>query len=176
VARARSDGGLDTRITSIDPFPRAEVDALCDEVIRRPFETADLSVLSGLEPNDIVFFDGSHRSFMNSDATVFFLEVLPALPPGIVVGIHDILLPWDYPPEWGPRYYSEQYLLAAGLIAEDPKLLPILPCHYIATTPELDASLAPLWEDRRLQAVDRRGFAFWLVTGPARDFPAASAL
>jgi hypothetical protein len=30
------------------------------------------------------------------------------------VHLHDIFLPWDYPEEWRGRYYSEQYLLAAG--------------------------------------------------------------
>ena len=48
----------------------------------------------------MVFFDGSHRTFMNSDATVFFLEVLPTLPAGTLVGIHDIYLPDDYPADW----------------------------------------------------------------------------
>jgi hypothetical protein len=32
-----------------------------------------LAKSSELEPGDIVFFDGSHRSFTNSDANVFFL-------------------------------------------------------------------------------------------------------
>jgi hypothetical protein len=109
-----------------------------------------------------VFFDGSHRAFMNSDATVFFLEILPALPAGVIVGIHDILLPWDYPPEWAPRYYSEQYLLAAALLARDPRLRTLLPCHHVATTADLAGRLAPLWDDARLRGTDPRGFAFWL--------------
>lgn len=174
VARARRDGGLATRITSIDPHPRAEVDRLCDAVVRRPFESADLGVFSTLQEDDVVFFDGSHRAFMNSDATVFFLDVVPALPPGVVVGVHDILLPWDYPPEWGDRYYSEQYLLAVALLAGDAQIRPLLPCHHVSTTPELAGVLAPLWDDPRLAGVDPRGFAFWFVTG--RDFSPAPPL
>ena len=64
---------------------------------------------------------------MNSDATVFFLEILPRLPGGVLVGIHDVFLPYDYPRDYADRYYSEQYLLAAHLIAGNPALEPVLP-------------------------------------------------
>ena len=168
VARARRDGGLATHITSIDPFPRAEIDALCDRVVRAPLERADLDAFAGLGPGDVVFFDGSHRAFMNSDVTVFFLEVLPQLPPGVVVGVHDILLPWDYPPDWGSRYYSEQYLLAVALLAGDPQVQTLLPCHHVSVTPALHGILGDLWGDPRLDGVDPRGYAFWFQTG--RDF------
>ena len=53
---------------------------------------------------------------MNTDATVFFLDVLPRLPEGVLVGIDDVFLPWDYPPTWTERVYGEQYLLAALLL------------------------------------------------------------
>lgn len=164
VARAKADGNLSTNITSIDPYPRSEIDELCDSVLRQPLETVDRKLFSSLEPGDMVFFDGSHRAFMNSDVTVFFLDVLPELPPGVLVGIHDILLPWDYPPEWAGRFYSEQYLLAAGLLAGDPQIQPVLPCHYIATTPALASTLDPLWDSPHFEGVDRRGFAFWFLT------------
>jgi Methyltransferase domain len=165
VARARRDGGLATHITSIDPHPRAEIDRLCDRIIREPMELAGTGAFGELIAGDVVFFDGSHRAFMNSDATVFFLEILPALPAGVIVGIHDILLPWDYPPDWGPRYYSEQYLLAVALLAGDPRLRTLLPCHHVSTTDALAQRLAPLWDDPRLRGVDPRGFAFWLEVG-----------
>jgi len=163
VARARRDGRLDTQITSIDPHPRAEIDELCDEVIRAPLESVDLAVFDAVEAGDIVFFDGSHRAFMNSDAVVFFLEILPSLPAGVLVGVHDILLPWDYPPQWGPRYYSEQYLLGCYLLAEGAAITPVLPCHYIGLDPSLNQILGPLWSDERMRGVDPRGFTFWLT-------------
>jgi predicted O-methyltransferase YrrM len=164
AARARRDGGLSTRIISIDPAPRAEVDELCDEAVRAPLERADLSVFDSIEPGDVVFFDGSHRAFMNSDAVVFFLEVLPELPEGVLVGVHDILLPWDYPPHWAARYYSEQYLLACYLLAEGRRLEPVLPCHYVSLDAELSSILAPLWEDPRFRGRSRPSYAFWLQT------------
>src|SRR2546423_1868209 len=47
--KAIKDHNLETRILSIDPSPRAEVDALCDVVIRQPLEEIDLSIFSRLE-------------------------------------------------------------------------------------------------------------------------------
>jgi SAM-dependent methyltransferase len=164
AARAKRDGGLPTSIVSIDPSPRAEVDALCDAVIRQPLEMVDLAVFDGLSGGDIVFVDGSHRTFMNSDATVFFLEVLPRLAPGVLVGIHDIELPDDYRPEFRERFYSEQYLLAAYLLAEGSLIEPVLPCAYVSRHRELSEVLAELWGDVRLKGIETQGETFWLRT------------
>ena len=127
--------GLPTTITSIDPHPRAEIDQLCDRVIRSPLETVDLAIFDELGAGDILFFDGSHRVFTDSDVTVFFLEVWPRIRPGVLIHIHDIFWPDDYPPEWGRRYYSEQYLLGALMMAG--KVKPVFPTHYISTDPDL---------------------------------------
>jgi hypothetical protein len=122
---------LQTRITSIDPTPRANVAAIVDDIIVRPLEDVDVRLFDELGEGDMLFFDGSHRSFMNSDVTVFFLEILPRLRPGVLVGIHDICLPLDYPPAYAPHFYSEQYLLATYLLGgasrmENLHYLPIL--------------------------------------------------
>ena len=77
--KAKKDLGLDMQIVSIDPFPRAEIDHLADQVIRTPFENLDNAFLKDLDENDVLFVDNSHRVFPNSDATVFFMEVLPEL-------------------------------------------------------------------------------------------------
>lgn len=161
AARAKRDGGLSTRIVSIDPHPRAEIDQLCDLVIRAPFESAELGVFSPLDRGDIVFFDGSHRVFMNSDTTAFFLDVLPALRPGVLVGIHDIFLPEDYPREFASRWYSEQYLLAAYLLAPAGWLRPVLASYACRDSP-LVAQIDAIWRRQHLPAVGQDGVAFWL--------------
>jgi hypothetical protein len=114
--RAIEDFGLRTRIVSIDPDPRDEVDDLCDEVIRRRLDEVDIALFDRLTSGDVILLDGSHVALMNSDATVFFLEVLPRLPAGVLVAVDDVFLPWDYPPTWNRRIYGEQYLLAAYLL------------------------------------------------------------
>ena len=156
AARARRDGALETRIVSIDPEPRAEVDELCDRVLRAPLETADTSVFGELADGDVLFVDGSHRVFMNSDATVFFLEVLPQLAAGVLVGVHDVFLPYDYPHDFADRYYSEQYLVAAHLLAGNPALETVLPAYYASRR----MSPGP-----PAQGLEPHGSAFWFRTG-----------
>lgn len=109
---AKKLGGLETTVTSIDPQPRAGIDTLCTAVVRTALENTELSVFDSLDAGDILFFDGSHRVFQDSDVTVFFLEVLPRVKPGVLIHVHDIFWPNDYPEKWGTRYYSEQYMLA----------------------------------------------------------------
>lgn len=152
---------LRTRITSIDPQPRAEIDGLCDNVIRERLENIALDLFSELQPGDIVFVDGSHHNFMNSDATVFFLDILPYLPEGVTVGFHDIFWPDDYPPDWTNRYYSEQYLLAAWLLAEGSSFEIILANNFIAMDADLSSLLTPIWV--WLPWISRHGAAFWII-------------
>jgi len=162
--RAVRDHGLRTRIVSIDPAPRAQIDALCDTVIRAPLEDVDPSVWRGLEPGGVFFLDSSHRSFQNSDVTVFFLEVLPELAEGVTVGLHDILLPYDYPQDWiaEGRFYNEQYLLAAFLLGGHNGYELRLPSRYVYENRERIAGAAELAEAFAARGVDPWGGAFWM--------------
>ncbi len=168
VHRARSDGGLATAITSIDPNPRRQIDELCDEVIRQPLEQLDPSVLTSLQADDMLFVDASHRVFQNSDMVAFYLDILPELPDGLLVGVHDILWPDDYLPEWSEYWFSEQYLLAAYLIADTPWLVPVLASNYALGQPDLAAVAAPLWARPEMAGVDKRGFGFWFTIDRGR--------
>jgi hypothetical protein len=113
ASRAIRDHRLKTKILSIDPFPRAEVDNLCDKIFRIPFEEMDLSFFDELTSEDILLIDNSHRAFPNSDVTVFFTEILPELPRGMLYTIHDIALPYEV---FSERWYNEQYMLAVYLL------------------------------------------------------------
>lgn len=161
AARARADGRLATRITSIDPAPRSDVQGICDVAVRAGLESADPAIFAGLGAGDVLFVDGSHRALMNSDAVAFVLDVLPALPPGVLVGVHDILLPDDYFPSWAAYQFSEQYLLAAYLLGGARRVAPRLAAHHVSTDPALRDVLAPLWARPAFAGVDTRGWSFW---------------
>lgn len=165
AAKAIKDCGLTTKITSIDPYPRAEIDQLAQQIIRKPFEDIDFSFLYSLKANDILFIDNSHRVLPNSDATVFFLEVLPRLAPGVIVHIHDIYLPYDYPQFMCDRAYTEQYMLAAFVLANPQKYQTILPNYFISEDAALSSILTPLWDRPALQGVERHGGSYWLRIG-----------
>jgi methyltransferase family protein len=141
-------GQLQTTVVSIDPRPRAEIDALCNQTIRQPLEQVQTDVFDRLEPGDILFFDGTHRVFTNSDTTAFFLEVIPRLRPGILVHIHDVFLPSDYPPQWNNRYYSEQYLLAAMLLCGNPPFKVVLPNFFACNDEHLGPKIKAIFDAR----------------------------
>ncbi len=165
VRRAVEDGQLRTRIVSIDPEPRTICDALCDEVIRRPLEDIDLDLFSVLGIGDVCFIDNSHCAYQNSDVTVSFLEVLPRLAPGVLLGFHDIFLPDDYPPAWVDRWYNEQYLLASFLLGGGARTSVEFPSWFVAQDPRHHDELEAIWSGPEFAEVERHGNAFWLRTG-----------
>ncbi len=179
--KAIKENNLRTRITSVDPYPRAEIDALSDEIIRQPLEDVGLWTLDigktisnvqipnsnalNLEAGDILFIDNSHRVLPNSDAMVFFMEILPQLKPGVVVHIHDIYLPYDYPQFMCDRFYSEQYTLAAFILADPKRYKPILPNYFISEDKELHDILTPIWSHPNLKNIEKHGGSFWMLIG-----------
>lgn len=167
AAAAKNQYSTDTEIISIDPYPRADIDQVSQRIVRRPFEEVGTEWADELEAGDILFIDNSHRALPNSDATVFFLEWLPRLQEGVIVQVHDIYLPWDYPQDMCERGYSEQYVLAAMVMSNPERYRPIFPAFWIAQQPDLQATLAPLWENKNLHGVERHGGSFWLEIGPA---------
>ncbi len=159
--KAKREQGLNTRIISIDPEPRTEIDNLSDQIIRKAFEDIDLSILDQLSENDILFVDNSHRILPNSDSMVFYLEVLPRLKKGVIVHIHDVYLPYDYPQFMCDRFYSEQYGLAIYLLANRQRYEVLFPNYFISEDKELSEVIAPIWKDHP-ENVERHGGSFWL--------------
>ena len=80
-------------------------------------------------------------------------RAIRGLAPGVLVGIHDICLPFDYPPDWLDRYYSEQYLLAASLLGGHRGFRTILPSFYCTAVRERDPLSGP--------GVVRLGVGWW---------------
>jgi hypothetical protein len=149
------------QIVSIDPEPRAEIDALCDKSVRSRLEDVDLAIFDELEPGDALFIDNSHRSFMNSDVTVAMLDVLPRLKPGVLIGIHDILLPFDYPEHWAKWAYNEQYLLGCQLLS-NPDYFEMQFANYWISRNRLHVEpLRAIWSMLGDDVRDRSSSAFW---------------
>ncbi|SEK64615.1 Predicted O-methyltransferase YrrM [Bosea lupini] len=161
---AVQDGALSTKITSIDPEPRAKIDAICDEIVRYGLETCDLSVFDVLEAGDILFFDGSHRTFMNSDVTVFFIDILPRIKPGVIVHIHDIALPWDYDTYFKNWYWNEAYMLAVYMMGNQHRITPLMPTGYICRDGAFESELAnPFIDLGKYNDGWRGGGAMWFT-------------
>jgi len=108
-------------LTAIEPFPnpvlRAGFAGLT-RLIQTPVQKVDITEFTTLRASDILFIDSSHVLKIGSDVQYEFLSILPRLADGVVVHVHDIFLPDEYPKRWllgEHRLWNEQYLLQAFL-------------------------------------------------------------
>lgn len=118
---ADQDSNYQCELVAIEPYP--------NEILRRGFpglsrlivkqvQDVPLPEFGKLGENDILFMDSSHVLKIGSDVQYEYLEVLPKLNKGVVVHVHDIFLPAEYPKEWVLKlrmFWNEQYLLQAFL-------------------------------------------------------------
>ncbi|HXJ41787.1 MAG TPA: class I SAM-dependent methyltransferase [Bryobacteraceae bacterium] len=77
-----------------------------------------LEAFESLAENDILFLDPSHVCKTGSDVNHYLFSILPTLKPGVLVHVHDILYPFEYPAEWilqEKRGWNEAYALHAFL-------------------------------------------------------------
>jgi len=116
------DGSLDLTLIdpSLDDLKHLFGDAGAGEarLITRVVQDTGRELFESLEENDILFIDSSHVSKTGSDVDYLVFEILPILKRGVLVHIHDILYPFEYPEEWvlkDKRSWNEAYLLRAFL-------------------------------------------------------------
>ncbi|MEM1300899.1 MAG: class I SAM-dependent methyltransferase [Pseudomonadota bacterium] len=117
-------------ITCIDPQPRADISALGVETVPRVLSQDDVARFAALEAGDVAFFDSSHILWPGTDVDMILNRILPALRPGVLVHIHDVLLPDPYPAEWDWRGYTEHNGLSGWLCGRTETLWA---SHYART-------------------------------------------
>jgi len=104
-------------LVAIEPYPRKILkDGFpgLSKLIRKNLQEVPLSEFESLQENDILFIDSSHMLKIGSDVQYEYLEILPRLNKGVIVHIHDIFLPAEYPKDWIMNqhyFWNEQYLL-----------------------------------------------------------------
>ncbi len=116
--REEFGGHLD--FTCIEPYPPDFLGDGIDGISRlivSPVERVPLETFSTLEAGDFLFIDTSHTVKTGGDVVFLLNEILPRVAPGVIIHIHDIFLPWDYPQEWVlvGRAWNEQYAVRAFL-------------------------------------------------------------
>lgn len=130
LARAIADGKLGTTLTAIDPAPRATLDGLPITWRRELVQATPLALFEGLTAGDLLFIDSSHLLMPGSDVDHLVNRVLPALPQGVLVHVHDVFLPDDYPEAWRWRGYNEQLALPALILGG---YAPVFASRYAVT-------------------------------------------
>ena len=131
LARAVADGALTTQIVAIDPAPRAEISGLPVEVRRATVQEIGDGPFAELAAGDLLVIDSSHILMPGSDVDVLLGRVLPNLPAGVLVHLHDIFLPDDYPTAWEWRGYNEQLGVQPLLFGSRWEV--VFASHFVAT-------------------------------------------
>jgi predicted O-methyltransferase YrrM len=117
----REQDGVAGELITVDPHPeRLPQNGLGDviTVVADRVQRLDIQLFEQLRSDDMLFIDSSHVVSVGSDVVREYLQILPRLKPGVLVHVHDIFLPSDYPRNavldnlW---FWSEQYLLQAFL-------------------------------------------------------------
>lgn len=115
---------------SIEPFPNEKIKAIENhnydfvdyKLILNKLQVVDPALFQTLDKNDILFVDSTHVFKQGSDVEYEFLKIYPYLNKGVIVHIHDIFSPFDYPNIWNSKYYhfwNEQYFLEVFLLCND---------------------------------------------------------
>ncbi len=114
----REDKNYECRYICIEPYEMRRFEKLDIELHRTRVEEEGKSLFEQLEANDLLFIDSSHVIRPQGDVLCEYLEILPILNSGVIVHIHDIYTPENYPNDWlkkEVRFWNEQYLLEAFL-------------------------------------------------------------
>jgi hypothetical protein len=159
LCRAIRDGALHTQVTAIDPAPRAPIEGLKVTLIRRTLQGAGADPFRALNSGDMLFIDSSHILMPGTDVDLLFNSILPGLPSGVVVHIHDVFLPDDYPPDWDWRGYNEQ--LGVAMLLQGGRYRVLWSSHYAAT--RMAAAVAASLAGRLVLKPGAHEASLWLM-------------
>jgi hypothetical protein len=115
------------RVTCVEPYPGRLLgllpggDGQRPRLLREPVQDVPLREYGALAADDILFIDSTHVVKPGSDVVHLVLHVLPRLPAGVVVHVHDMFYPFTYPARWlaEGRDWTEAYLVHALLAGSE---------------------------------------------------------
>lgn len=158
ASKLNEKDGRGSRVICVEPYPSRTLQGLGEiELIRQPVQQTPLSTFTQLKRGDLLFIDSSHTVRPGGDVNFLFLEVLPRLAAGVVVHVHDIYFPYDYPRDvlWNYCQWMETSLLRAFLIHNAHAKIVFCLSHLHYDRPEVVHEVFP--EYRR--APDQNGIA-----------------
>ncbi|HEY9217013.1 MAG TPA: class I SAM-dependent methyltransferase [Phenylobacterium sp.] len=115
----------EAEFTFIEPHPRLLRELLGAELDRHvlkasPVQDCPLELFAQLQDGDLLFIDSTHVLKTGSDVWYELFRVLPALAPGVLIHLHDIFWPFEYPRHWvvgANQSWNELYALHAFLMS-----------------------------------------------------------
>ena len=135
AARRNIAEGCDLAYTAYDPYARNFIRAGVDPLVLRHQSAGEIPVerFAELQSGDVLFVDTTHTVKLGSEVNRLVLDVLPTLSPGVLVHVHDVFLPYEYPKEFleNRLYWAEQYMLQA-LLTENEHWEILLPLYAMS--------------------------------------------
>jgi hypothetical protein len=171
AAERNAAEGRPLAITAVDPFASDVVRGLPGVEIRKQ-EAQDLPVefYAGLGEGDVLFIDSTHIVRIDGEVPYLVLEVLPALPQGVWVHIHDVHFPYHVPVDpagyvfnrrW-PLLFTEAMLVQAYL-AWNPRVEIVLSTPLLRHFREAALErLLPGYQRLESEAFDTHHGSLWL--------------
>src|SRR5258706_809539 len=164
AAHAINRSGNNAALIAIEPHPDSVLQKGfpgLTKLIEKPVQEVEFALCESLNEGDVLFIDSSHVVVTGGDVTFLFLEVIPRLKPGVLIHIHDILLPGEYA-KWhivdNNWFWNEQYLLHAFL-AFNPSFEVVFSNSYLGSHyPQLLRSIFPNAFPKDAEA----GVSFWM--------------
>jgi len=149
VADAIRRDGLETAITSVEPYPSDGLQRLAASgritLVDRPAQEVTVDVAAQLEAGDLLLIDSTHTVRTGSEVVGLYLDVLPRLPAGVLVHIHDIYLPYLYSPLVLHELWDwQETVVVAALLTGNPSFaVRCLTAHLHAERPHELRALLP---------------------------------
>ena len=114
-------------LTFIDPHTKLLADLIGSaahrvQIFEKPVQQVPLATFDSLEAGDILFIDSTHVMRTGGDVCFELFEIFPRLTNGVIVHIHDIFWPFEYPRQWvlnENRSWNEIYAIRAFLTEND---------------------------------------------------------
>ncbi len=132
-------------------------------IARLPATQVPLDEFLALEAGDVLFVDTTHTVKLAGDVNYVVLEVLPMLRPGVIVHMHDIFLPWEYPRYWIEdlrRLWTQQYLLQA-MLSCNTRFRVLFASHAVGrAAPERLRKSIPSFEPSTVEPTEAAASAF----------------
>ncbi|CAD7924534.1 unnamed protein product [Amoebophrya sp. A120] len=113
LREAAEKSGKKTQHIAIEPYRTDQVPASVDVIVSEVQDLDPNMIVANLHAGDVFFIDSSHITKAYGDTLYELLTILPQLRPGVIVHVHDVFLPDDYPVEHAANVrWTEQWLLA----------------------------------------------------------------
>lgn len=120
--------GYDPEIHFIDPYPQLAKELVGDnrgdkvKITGAFIQDVDPSSFDVLEAGDFYFMDTTHIVKTGSDVLYHFEKVLPRLKSGVILHLHDIFFPFEYPAEWvfGTKFSWNELYYFRAFMANNP--------------------------------------------------------